>query len=97
MRSAFIPQMWLAAFRGPIRFPLYPVIRETDCCIYVWVNWSAKVDFGVGLTKFSSTIAFPASWASLSGRLPRSNQGNPATHPAAGITGQKNLQWSMQI
>ncbi len=38
MYSAFIPQMGLAAFRGPILFPLYRVFRETNCCINIRVN-----------------------------------------------------------
>ncbi len=32
MYSAFISRMELAAFRGPIIFPLYPVFPETNSC-----------------------------------------------------------------
>ncbi len=35
-----IPQMGLASFRGPVSFPLYPIFRETDSCLYVRVNLS---------------------------------------------------------
>ncbi len=38
MCSPFIPQVGLAAIRGPKLFPLYPVPRQANCCVYIFVN-----------------------------------------------------------
>ncbi len=48
MCPAFILRMGLAAFRGPLLFPLYPIFREVACTSESIT--SPKFDSGVGLT-----------------------------------------------
>ncbi len=45
----------LAAFRGPILFPLYPLIARLIAAFTSESTRSPKIDFGVGLTQSSST------------------------------------------
>ncbi len=33
----------LAAFRGPVLFPLYLIFRKVHCCLYVRVYYVAKI------------------------------------------------------
>ncbi len=52
--SASAPKIGLPSFPEPVPFPLYPIVRETNCCISSGLVRSPKTDSAVGLTQLSN-------------------------------------------